>query len=189
MIAQIVPGFEKLAAIDLKREEFQVGGRTFHTPRFATANGKAHFKVHAVPAPRGTGQQLRLMTVRSEGQFNTVVYEEEDIYRGQERRNVILMNPLDIERHGLWPDQRVTVRSEAGAMGGIHVRPFDIRAGNALMYFPEANVLVPTTTDPLSKTPAFKATLITLEPEPSRSAGADGAGSAKDRVPLSLVRS
>ncbi len=33
------------------------------------------------------------MTVRSEGQFNTVVYEEEDIYRGQERRDVILMNP------------------------------------------------------------------------------------------------
>ena len=32
------------------------------------------------------------MTVRSEGQFNTVVYEEEDIYRGQERRDVILMN-------------------------------------------------------------------------------------------------
>ena len=31
------------------------------------------------------------MTVRSEGQFNTVVYEEEDIYRAQERRDVILM--------------------------------------------------------------------------------------------------
>ena len=33
------------------------------------------------------------MTVRSEGQFNTVVYEEEDLYRGQDRRDVILMNP------------------------------------------------------------------------------------------------
>ena len=33
-------------------------------------------------------------------------------------------------------------------MSGILVREFDIRAGNALMYFPEANVLVPTTTDP-----------------------------------------
>ena len=27
------------------------------------------------------------MTLRSEGQFNTVVYEEEDRYRGQERRD------------------------------------------------------------------------------------------------------
>ena len=50
---------------------------------------------------RSPTRQLRLMTVRSEGQFNTVVYEEEDIYRGQERRDVILMNPADIERLGL----------------------------------------------------------------------------------------
>jgi hypothetical protein len=33
------------------------------------------------------------------------------------------------------------------------------------MYFPEANVLVPATTDPDSKTPAFKAVLITLKAE------------------------
>ena len=39
---------------------------------------------------------------------------------------------------------------------GILVRKFDIRAGNALMYYPEANVLVPRTIDPDSKTPAFK---------------------------------
>jgi len=32
------------------------------------------------------------------------------------------------------------------------------------MYFPEANVLVPTTTDPQSKTPAFKAVPVTVEP-------------------------
>jgi hypothetical protein len=33
------------------------------------------------------------------------------------------------------------------------------------MYWPEANVLVPTTTDPDSKTPAFKSVLISVEPE------------------------
>ena len=75
-----------------------------------------------MPPLRGNGEQLRLMTVRSEGQFNTVVYEEEDIYRGQERRDVILMNQADIERLGLQVDQRVTVRSETGAMRGI-LRP------------------------------------------------------------------
>ncbi len=40
------------------------------------------------------------MTVRSEGQFNTVVYEEEDLYRGQERRDLILMHPEDLSRLG-----------------------------------------------------------------------------------------
>jgi anaerobic selenocysteine-containing dehydrogenase len=185
MIGQIIPGFEKIAAIDQTHAEFQLDGRTFHTPRFATSSGKARFAVHAIPTPAGSGQQLRLMTVRSEGQFNTVVYEEEDIYRGQDRRNVILMNRADIERRHLRVDERVTVRSAVGSMSGIQVREYDIRAGNALMYFPEANVLVPTTTDPDSKTPAFKAVLITLEPESGRIAKEE---EKAGRIPLELSR-
>src|SRR5207248_4343563 len=106
-------------------------GRIVHAPRFATPSGKAQFAAHPLPTPRRDGE-LRLMTVRSEGQFNTVVYEEEDIYRGQERRDVILLNPADIERLGLRADQRVTVGSSVGAMPHILVRPYDIRAGNAL---------------------------------------------------------
>ncbi|MCE9554220.1 MAG: hypothetical protein K8T91_12710 [Planctomycetes bacterium] len=104
------------------------------------------------------------MTVRSEGQFNTVVYEDYDLYRGQDRRDIILLHPDDIARLGLQAEQRVTVRSETGAMPNILVRSFpEIRAGNALMYYPEANVLVTRSVDPLSKTPAFKNVLVTLE--------------------------
>jgi hypothetical protein len=63
-------------------------------------------------------------------------------------------------------DQRVTVRSEVGSLDGILVRPFpEIRAGNALMYYPEANVLVPRHIDPQSKTPAFKNVLVNVEAE------------------------
>ena len=105
------------------------------------------------------------MTVRSEGQFNTVVYEEEDIYRGQERRDVILINPQDMQRWGLTRDQRVTVRSAVGELRGRLVRPYDVRPGNAVMYYPEANVLVPRDVDPRSKTPAFKSVLVEVVPE------------------------
>jgi molybdopterin-dependent oxidoreductase alpha subunit len=182
IIAKVVPGFEKLEAIDRTREEFQIGGRTFHTPRFATPSGKAQFKVNAAPPFRGGENQLRLMTVRSEGQFNTVVYEEEDIYRGQDRRNVILMNRTDVERLGLNVDRPATVRSATGAMTGILVREFDIRAGNALMYFPEANVLIATATDPASKTPAFKSILVTVEAEQAAPPGAEVA-----RQPLQMA--
>jgi molybdopterin-dependent oxidoreductase alpha subunit len=164
MIAKIIPGYQQVGTIDRSREEFQIPGRTFHVPRFATPSGKARFTVHDLPPLRGEGDQLRLMTVRSEGQFNTVVYEEEDIYRGQDRRNVILMNQADIDQRGLKVDQPVTVRSSTGSLRGILVRAFDVRAGNALMYFPEANMLVPTTTDPASKTPAFKSVLVRVEP-------------------------
>ena len=109
------------------------------------------------------------MTVRSEGQFNTVVYEEEDIYRGQDGRDVILMNPTDMARMKLNEDQRVTVSNDVGAMHNIRVRPFDIRAGNALMYYPEANALVSTGVDPRSKTPAYKSTLVKLTPSSTAS--------------------
>jgi molybdopterin-dependent oxidoreductase alpha subunit len=160
MIAQLIPGFQEIGDIDASKREFQIAGRTFHEPAFKTASGKARFRPVAIPPSRSDGQQLRLMTIRSEGQFNTVVYEEEDIYRGQERRDVILMSRADIERLGLRIDQRVRITSEAGVMLNILVRACDITPGNAAMYFPEANVLVPTTVDPASKTPAFKSVLV-----------------------------
>jgi anaerobic selenocysteine-containing dehydrogenase len=182
VIARVVPGFEKLAEIDRTKREFHITGRTFHLPRFATDSGKARFAALDLPPTGAADGQLMLMTIRSEGQFNTVVYEDEDIYRGQDRRDVILMNDADIARLGLRPDQRVTVRSAAGAMTGVLVRPFDVRTGNAVMYFPEANVLVPRGVDPQSRTPAFKAVPVTVEadaPHPNGQAGA--------RVPLSVV--
>jgi molybdopterin-dependent oxidoreductase alpha subunit len=171
-IAKVVPGFEQLSDIDKTKQEFQIPGRTFHTPKFGTPDGRVAIHTHELPPLRGNADQLRLMTVRSEGQFNTVVYEIEDYYRGQERRDVILLHPDDVALLGLQAEQRVTVRSDTGEMRGILVRPYSyIRAGNALMYYPEANVLVSRHADPLSKTPAFKSILISIEadrPAPAR---------------------
>ncbi len=163
-IGQIVPGWQRISDIDQTRQEFQIEGRTFHEPSFPTATGKARLHLHTLPDLRGGADGLRLMTVRSEGQFNTVVYEEEDLYRGQTRRDVILLHPDDLRRLQLHHDQRVTVRSEIGELRNILVRQFDqIRAGNALMYYPEANTLVPRTADEASKTPAFKGVVVTIE--------------------------
>ncbi|MBX3414728.1 MAG: FdhF/YdeP family oxidoreductase [Pirellulales bacterium] len=163
-IARIVPGFEKLADIGATKEEFQIGGRTFHTPQFPTPTGRANLFCHELPPLKGEADELRLMTVRSEGQFNTVVYEDYDFYRGQDRRDVILMHPDDVQRRGLVEDQLVTVRSATGAMHNIRVRPFpQIKAGNALVYYPEANVLVPRDIDSASRTPAFKGVIVRIE--------------------------
>ncbi len=165
-IAAAIPGYEKIGEIDENKKggEFQIAGRTFHEPVFATESKKAQFHNVSIPPLLGEVGELRLMTVRSEGQFNTVVYEEEDIYRNQERRDVILMNPEDIQARNLEADQRVTVSSATGKMSNILVRPFDIRSGNAIMYYPEANILVPKTTDARSKTPAFKNVGVTVKP-------------------------
>ena len=103
------------------------------------------------------------MTLRSEGQFNTVVYEEEDLYRGTRRRDVVMMAAADGARLGLAEGAPVVVSTEAGALR-VAVSYADIRSGNLAMYYPEANFLVPRRLDPRSKTPAFKSVAARLEP-------------------------
>jgi len=188
MIAAIIPGFEEMAQLDTTKHEFEVAGRALRTPVFPTDNGRAKFKTHPLPPLRGEGNELRVMTVRSEGQFNTVVYEEKDIYRAQDRRDVILMSKEDIARLGFKVDQRVRVRSSAGVMRNILVREWDIRSGNALMYYPEANVLVPKEVDPISKTPSFKSVLVTLEAESDVVQRNGVHEEVPGRVPLGLVK-
>ncbi len=167
VIAAVVPGYARIARIDDSRDggEFQLDGRTFHEPRFSTPDGRARLCVPAWPEPRQNADDLRLMTIRSEGQFNTVVYEEHDLYRHQDRRDVILMHADDIADRGLIIDQRVSVSSACGTMRGQLVRAYDIRRGNAAMYFPEANILVPNDADTASRTPAYKNIPITVTPE------------------------
>lgn len=165
LIAELIPGYEGLATIDRTKQEFHVPGRAIQDYAFPTASGKARFFTVTLPDPVPGDGRLMLMTIRSEGQFNSVVYDEYDLYRGQERRDVILMSGADIDRLGLRADQPVKIHSEIGEMRRIRVRECDIRPGNAAMYYPEANVLVPNKVDPLSKTPAFKAVPVTVMPE------------------------
>jgi molybdopterin-dependent oxidoreductase alpha subunit len=164
-IAKVVPGFEQLATIDQTKKEFQITNRTFYEPKFPTPSGKVVLHSHDLPDLLAIGpHELRLMTCRSEGQFNTVVYEDYDLYRGIDRRDVILMHPDDIARLGVQEEQRVIVSNATGAMRNILVRKFEkIRAGNAMMYYPEANVLVPRIVDEQSKTPAFKSIVVAVE--------------------------
>ncbi len=160
-IARIVPGMEDLADIDAARREFHVRGRVLHTPRFNTEDGKARFVVRATPKARDT---LMLTSVRSEGQFNTIIYERADAYRGGADRWSVMLHPDDLAALDLKDGARAHVRSAHGVMENVTVRAFDIARGSAMAYFPEANALTGTTVDPRSKTPAFKATPISIEP-------------------------
>jgi len=169
LIARTVPGYGPIADIDATRREFEVEGRVFAAPRFATASGRARLAVTPLPqltlpaadhfgglAPGERGLVLSLITARSYGQHNTVVYKPGDSYRGMVHRQTILMNPGDLAASGLRAHQRVTVQGEAGRLDGIEIIPGSIRAGAALMFYPEANVLMRPLKDPESGTPAFK---------------------------------
>ena len=163
-IAAIVPGMEELADIDVAKKEFHIRNRLMHEPVFHTATGKAAFKVIAVPEakPQGKDARFTLTTVRSEGQFNSIVYEEKDTYRGAKTRWCVMMNRDDMAELGLDEGELADVRSEQGAMEAVTVYGFDMRRGDVMAYFPEANVLTSTAIDPRSKTPAFKATPISI---------------------------
>jgi anaerobic selenocysteine-containing dehydrogenase len=163
-IAKVVPGFAKIGEIEKSKEEFQIDGRTFHQARFATEDGRAKLHSHELPDLAGEPGELRLMTIRSEGQFNTVVYEDYDLYRNIDSRDVILMHPDDLDRRGLKNGDLLIVHGPAGSLSRVRATAFDnIRAGNAAMYYPEANVLVSRQLDPKSKTPAFKCVPIRVE--------------------------
>ncbi|QQR40151.1 FdhF/YdeP family oxidoreductase [Devosia rhizoryzae] len=158
-IAAIVPGMEDLADLDVAKREFHIKNRVLHAPSFGTADGKAHFVVTPIPAL--APDHLLLATVRSEGQFNSIIYEETDSYRGQAGRRSIFLGAADMERFGLREGQGVVVSSEAGRMEGVATL-FDLPRGSVLAYYPEANVLVGTAVDPRSKTPAFKSVPVTI---------------------------
>nr|VFJ56833.1 MAG: oxidoreductase alpha (molybdopterin) subunit [Candidatus Kentron sp. FM]VFJ68212.1 MAG: oxidoreductase alpha (molybdopterin) subunit [Candidatus Kentron sp. FM]VFK11340.1 MAG: oxidoreductase alpha (molybdopterin) subunit [Candidatus Kentron sp. FM] len=111
------------------------------------------------------GQRYTMSSVRSEGQFNTIIYEHEDLHRGQRERRIVLMNGDDMRREGLRENDRVTLRNTTGSLTGLKVRRYDLPPGNLLSYFPEANVLIPNATDPRSKTPAYKSVAVTLKRE------------------------
>lgn len=160
-IAATVPGMEDLKDLDVARREFHVRRRILHEPTFNTPSGKACFVTTAPPEPHepaGTTRQFMLSTVRSEGQFNSIVYEDEDVYRGTLTRWCVMMNPQDIERLGLTDESMVDLISDHGTMNDVTVVPFDLPDGNLMCYFPEANVLTGTRVDERSRTPAFKST-------------------------------
>ncbi len=167
LIAQTIPGFEKMATIDETEEEFTISGRIFTEPRFPTPSGKA--KMFVTPLPKLTlpkvpefgvgevqGIVVALMTGRSYSQHNTVVYKIDDKYRGMPHRNCILMNQADIDSAGFQAHQRVTVQGDAGALFNVEIISGAVRPKAAVMFYPEVNVIFSAKIEERSGTPAFK---------------------------------
>jgi molybdopterin-dependent oxidoreductase alpha subunit len=168
LIADIIPGYEKIAAIDQTQEEFTISGRIFTEPKFATDSGKAMMFTTPLPTlslpqfqdfglPESTsGLILTLITGRSYSQHNTVVYKTHDRYRGMPHRNCILMNQFDVEQAGMQEHQQVTVQGDAGKLENVEIIYGSVRRGSALMFYPEVNVIFKAKIDKRCGTPAFK---------------------------------
>ncbi len=157
VLSKVIPGLESIENIGHSKNEFHVSDRLLHKPEFFTEFGKANFVSHAGLWDKpDCNENFRLMTVRSEGQFNTIIYEEKDTYREVETRWCVFMNKTDMSSLRLNDGDKVTITSAVGEMKSLSVKSFDLPKGNLMAYYPEANILIGQDVDPRSKTPAFK---------------------------------
>ncbi|MBW6531538.1 FdhF/YdeP family oxidoreductase [Sphingomonas sp. RRHST34] len=118
---------------------------------FETESGKAEFLVPEVLNATGftdSDGRYRLLTLRSNDQFNTTIYGYSDRFRGiNGTRQVVLMNRDDIARAGLTAGAKVTLASDAGdnherRVGDLIVVEYDVPPGCIAAYYPECNPLI-----------------------------------------------
>ncbi|MFT5575060.1 MAG: molybdopterin-dependent oxidoreductase alpha subunit [Bermanella sp.] len=162
-IAKVVPGMEQLADIDVAKQEFYVRSRILHTPQFNTPDKRAAFVIpppsQKMPEPH---RPYTLMSIRSEGQFNSIIYEEKDSYRQVKHRWTALLNRQDVLELGINDGAYVDIQSNSGEMIKVQVKVFDIPPKCIAVYYPEANVLCSRTSDPRSHTPEFKSVPVSI---------------------------
>lgn len=117
-----------------------------------TPSGKAEFLTPESLSAAGFADaegRYRLITLRSNDQFNTTIYGYDDRFRGiKGTRDVLLMHAEDMAQANLAEGQEVTLESDAGdeiarQRPGMIVTPYDIPRGCLGAYYPEANVLIP----------------------------------------------
>lgn len=117
-----------------------------------TKSGKAEFLAPSDLSATGFADapgRFRLMTLRSNDQFNTTVYGYHDRFRGiKGTRDVLLINENDMAEAGLKNGQIVALESDAEdgisrKRPGLIVTPYSIPRGCLGAYYPEANVLMP----------------------------------------------
>ncbi|MBP0440003.1 FdhF/YdeP family oxidoreductase [Tianweitania sediminis] len=146
-----------------------------------TESGKAEFIAPDTLTACGFTDEpgrYRLITMRSNDQFNTTIYGYSDRLRGIEgTRDVLLINPQEMERAQLHEGQVVSLVGDAGdgvhrEVSGLKVTPFDLPDGCLGAYYPEMNPLMPIWLhDEKSLTPAAKSVPVRIKPSGGEEAG------------------
>ena len=121
--------------------------------KWETDTGKANFKLPtSLSASFDDGNDdtvFRLVTLRSNDQFNTTIYGYRDRFRGVEgTRDVVFINRDDLSRLGLQDGQAVSLVTVADdgihrQLDGVRAVEYDVPPGCVGAYYPEANVLIP----------------------------------------------
>ncbi len=143
-IARVVPFYDGIQHLKKGGDQFQYGGpHLCANGKFATADGKGHFRVVDVPVLNPQPSTLNSFSVstRRGKQFNTLIYAEIDPFNGA-ARNSVLMNPDDAAALRLIHNDRVALVNEIGRFEArVFLAP--IARGNLQIHWPEGNVIIP----------------------------------------------
>ena len=141
--------------------------------QWTTKSGRAEFNVPEVLNATGFDEaegRMRLVTLRSNDQFNTTIYGYHDRFRGiHGTRQVVMMNRADIAAHGFADGETVDLVGDHGdngdiRVGGLRVVAYDIPRGCVGAYYPECNPLIPVAHHAKeSHVPAAKTVPVRLE--------------------------
>jgi len=156
-MAHVMPIYQGVEKLTKEGDHLQWGGANlFKDGKFSgMPGGRARFSVLEPPDRRASEGRFYLSTRRGK-QFNSMTFGVKDRLMGSKSRHAIFIAPEDAERLSLQNGARVTVRSDTGAMNGtIQLAP--VKAGTLQAYWPEANVLIPRRTDPVSGEPDYNA--------------------------------
>ena len=143
---------------DFNERLWKPGG--FHRPigarkrEWKTKTGKANFITPRslatdIDIPPEQRDVVQLMTLRSNGQFNTTVYNNDDRFRGvYGPATSYLMHQNDIDRFDLKEGQMVVLTTAvddgvARPLPAYVLSPYDIPEGCIASYYPECNPLIP----------------------------------------------
>jgi molybdopterin-dependent oxidoreductase alpha subunit len=140
-IARVVPFYNGIQDLKKTGDAFQYGGPHLCAGgKFATADGKAHFRPVPLPNLSRKAGEFEVSTRRGK-QFNTLIYAEVDPLNGAPR-DAVLMSPEDAARLKLRQADRVALRNEVGIYeASVFLAP--IAPGNLQVHWPEGNVILP----------------------------------------------
>lgn len=175
-IARVIPLYEGIQNLRKKGDQFQWGGvRLAADGRFGFPDGKARFAPVSPPDRQTAPGRFRLSTRRGK-QFNSMVFGKGDLLVGATRDSVLLCRE-DLDRLDLKDGDPVLVRTEAGQFRG-RARQARVHPGTVVMYFPEANILIPRgVVDPECGIPAYRDADAEVIPHPPGTAARAWAGS------------
>jgi molybdopterin-dependent oxidoreductase alpha subunit len=132
-------GFPRPLAARERRWETETGRAMFHVPSALCAAFEGD----------GGADVLRLITLRSNDQFNTTIYGYNDRLRGIDgSRDVLLMADADMQAQGLQEGDFVTLSCAAGdgvtrEVPHLRVTRYDLPPGTCAGYYPECNPVIP----------------------------------------------